>query len=562
MSRLYRTAAAALVGLGALWAPNEAEGVQLAPPCLSDFQSVEIPAPAAGWHFPAAVRVSGEHALVTARVAPTGETDLLAFHLDAATGIWSFRQTLRVDGALVGGDTMALAGTTAAIGVARKGSAGVAVLHYQEDAQLWVEMHHVALSGQLRRVSLAKGTLAASTEFFRDEIHVLQLRGAAPPLLEATLSSTDPSQFGFAEAFCLVPGHLISSHLWRLDVFDRNGAGSWSHAATLNTNSDLGWSSFWPKVVADGRRVLMQGSDGQGGSQGYGSWRWNKGLAGYSLAYDGGVFESDTPSPFRSVHLAFAEGTALVDLEGPGCGGSDPARRAIAVLEVGAGDAWEMSGQFCGLAGFTSTERVRSLDYDGRNVAAVAVAAIGQPLNTMQFASLLGADLDRDRNCVEDADEIAQQPALDRNVNGVLDAYEERGASECAPTGANSTGAPGALRLIGSEFAGSRDMVAVGSELPRNAVCLLAVAVSPGAGVPTGSLGLCIGAGSGSTAIGLYPTTRADANGIATVGVVPTQLPIPGGVIEAFAGETWGWQLAYRDGPQVRLTNAIRLLLE
>ncbi|QDV08427.1 hypothetical protein Poly30_39700 [Planctomycetes bacterium Poly30] len=507
------------------------------------------------------MRVSGEHALVSAVDYPSDELVYFALRRNRVTGTWGLKQTLEVEGAQMGEDWMAIEGRTAAVAVLRNGSFGVAVLGFEDATSRWNELHHVPLDGQLVRVALAGETLVVSTDSNRERIHLMRIRGEKPPLLELTLRDPDPSGFGFAARFTLVPDYLISHYWSRFDVIERNEAGVWAETASVPYLQDLGWT-FWPRVAADGRRIFLQGRDGIGGAEGYGSFRWAQGLAGLEMAFDGGVFDSDVPSPFRNLVFAFAQGTALLDLEGPGCGGPDPERRAIAILDVGAGDSWTIGGQFCGLAGFTSTARVSSFDYDGRTVAAVAYGAVGQPLNTVQFATLVGADLDRDRNCALDAEQIARAPELDRNVNGTLDAFEQRGQTECAPIVPGSSGAPGELRMIGSEFAGSRDLVAVASELPPFALCFLAVAKSPGAGAPAGALGLCIGSGAGASAVGRYAPATADANGIATVEVLPTEVPLHGGVVEAFSGETWGWQMVYRDAISLRLTNAVRLLLE
>lgn len=140
------------------------------------------------------------------------------------------------------------------------------------------------------------------------------------------------------------------------------------------------------------------------------------------------------------------------------------------------------------------------------------------------------------------------------------------GATECDPNAANSTGRSARLWATGSPQAGANDLTLRMADLPPSAFGL--VAVSQSTGVLSqfgGSQGeFCL---NGSD-IGRYNQAvfNAGPDGRFTLAVDLMQIPTaPGSMVPAIAGETWGWQLWYRDnnpGPVSNFSNAVRVTFQ
>lgn len=137
------------------------------------------------------------------------------------------------------------------------------------------------------------------------------------------------------------------------------------------------------------------------------------------------------------------------------------------------------------------------------------------------------------------------------------------GGTLCDPNAPNSTGRPGQLWATGSDVAGSNALVLEVADLPPSALGL--VAVSQSTGVLTQFMGnagsFCINGPD----VGRYNAAvfNATADGRHTLPLDLTTVPTPSGVpAVALAGETWGWQLWYRDGMGTNFTNAVRVTLQ
>lgn len=142
----------------------------------------------------------------------------------------------------------------------------------------------------------------------------------------------------------------------------------------------------------------------------------------------------------------------------------------------------------------------------------------------------------------------------------------EIGAPQCDPNAANSTGYPGMLFAIGSDVAASNDVTLVMSNLPANALGLIAVGQSNGVlDQFGGSQGrFCL---NGSD-IGRYNQLvfNAGAAGSWSQGIDINMIPTPSGAtVPALAGQTWGWQVWYRDmnpGMVSNFTNVVRVTFQ
>lgn len=165
------------------------------------------------------------------------------------------------------------------------------------------------------------------------------------------------------------------------------------------------------------------------------------------------------------------------------------------------------------------------------------------------------ADWDQDG----DADVLASSGFL-----GGL-AYQENlfdpsiGTVYCDPAVVNSTTLPGSLTAVGSPWAPNNDLVLSATNLPANKVGLMIVSANTSflAG-PGGSQGnLCLGA-----PIARFKPMFSDASGTMTLPVNLQELPNPGGPIAVMSGDTWHFQVWYRDtnpGTTSNLTSGLSI---
>ncbi|MEM9381305.1 MAG: nidogen-like domain-containing protein [Planctomycetota bacterium] len=140
------------------------------------------------------------------------------------------------------------------------------------------------------------------------------------------------------------------------------------------------------------------------------------------------------------------------------------------------------------------------------------------------------------------------------------------GGDLCAPNAVNSTGLPGLLWAAGTDNALDNDVTIHCADLSANAFGYLAVSQSMGfLSTPGGSQGdVCIA----GLDIGRYSSTPLQVSnaGIGSQAVDLTQIPTPRmGPIAAVAGQTFGWQLWYRDMNPTgtsNWTNAVRVTFQ
>lgn len=114
----------------------------------------------------------------------------------------------------------------------------------------------------------------------------------------------------------------------------------------------------------------------------------------------------------------------------------------------------------------------------------------------------------------------------------------------CGPAVPNSTGSAASLRLVGSDAADAAHLVLRAAQLVPLEAALPFTSrttdLAPGAGGSVGTL--CLGG-----AIGRLPVGAADATGALELGIDPAALPQGGGAVPAMSGETWHFQVWYRD---------------
>jgi hypothetical protein len=535
------------------------------PPCLSPFQRVATFAPAPHPEQLMRVEVDGDVALALSfRGAAQTRYFVHVFEqLPAPTG-WVATQTFELQGLDYGGGTeprFRLDGGRAI--VARNWQfRDVLVLEPDPLTGRWGPVFAIPfpLPASVTRVELSGDRIAVGLQ----EPMRIQIWRRAPNgtyLLEDEIWPLTTPAYGFATEFDFDGDRLVQNDRATLDVFTPDANGNWSLEQASAPGPQY-WLAGWvepPFVEGERGAHLLQGQP-SGGINGLalGFWRFSTGLQPARGIFDGAVHEAQLGNVFGySDDAVFNFGTFIDILRNPTCGTPDPIYLPIAVLGTGDRDVPVELGQICNLAGFAGAGNVRDFSYDGRTLAFAVPRELGAPPNNVHFASLIGADLDRNANCVEDAVEIAAAPALDGNSNARIDANEERGASTCLPPTPNSSGRLGTLAVIGTEFAGSQDLFARADDLPANAPCVLVVARDSSTAPPAGPFGLCLGSGAGSS-IGRYTATSTDAAGTTLVALRTDLLP---GSIVVLPGETWSWQLIYRDSGNVRSTEAVHVLL-
>ncbi|MDF1839730.1 MAG: hypothetical protein P1V35_17830 [Planctomycetota bacterium] len=163
--------------------------------------------------------------------------------------------------------------------------------------------------------------------------------------------------------------------------------------------------------------------------------------------------------------------------------------------------------------------------------------------------------------------EISNGTGIDLDGNGLLDVCEGIGAAYCQPTALNSAGIFGQLSADGSLYAQENSLTLRTAQLPPNQ---FGYAInSPYQGVvpnPGGSQGtLCIFGPSLGRHNRLGDVKYSGTAGEFDVIIDLASFPSPMGPIMVQAGETWNFQVWYRDqnpGSTSNMTNAVSLTFQ
>ncbi len=140
------------------------------------------------------------------------------------------------------------------------------------------------------------------------------------------------------------------------------------------------------------------------------------------------------------------------------------------------------------------------------------------------------------------------------------------GTDLCAPNATNSTGLPGLLWASGSDVASANNLTLYMADLPANAFGYVVTSESTGVlNMPGGSQGdMCLNGAD----VGRYINSpiQTSPDGWATQAADLNQIPHPTqGAVAVIAGQTYGWQLWYRDmnpGATSNWTNAVRVTFQ
>ncbi|MEZ6015124.1 MAG: M12 family metallo-peptidase [Planctomycetota bacterium] len=139
------------------------------------------------------------------------------------------------------------------------------------------------------------------------------------------------------------------------------------------------------------------------------------------------------------------------------------------------------------------------------------------------------------------------------------------GTNFCGPAVSNSTGVPGLIGAVGSANVLDNDLVLVGRDLPL---------LSNGYFIVSPNAGMVLNPGGASGHLCLYPpygrfiaqTQNSGLTGTVSIPVDLTSLPQPNAPVVVLPGETWRFQLWYRDSllgvPTSNFTDAVGILFQ
>ena len=155
---------------------------------------------------------------------------------------------------------------------------------------------------------------------------------------------------------------------------------------------------------------------------------------------------------------------------------------------------------------------------------------------------------DCDGDGVPDTCQLAADPTLDLDVNGVLDACEALGTPYCSPATANSTGSPGELTVVGEEAIALNSVTLTARHLPVHAIGVFVTSLTqaPGAGIPNSQGTLCLGGDLGRF-VGPGQIQSSGFHGALALNIDLNAHPTSSSFVSVLPGETWNYQLWHRD---------------
>lgn len=518
-------------------------GFAQTPPCLGPFQDVQLSVPLVQADDFEGLAIDGDSAVVwTIRTGTFPWIYTLHFLArDPATGVWSARGARQVTSLLAA--TIAFRDGYLAF-AERDPYQLVRVVRVDAAQGTWTKVGVIPFLDPFPpRLRMSEGYLlvsgAGSTVLYE----------LAPTGISAVanLASINEAQVALEGA-----RYALQREHW-IEVHRRNAAGSFELEALITPPTGTLLEMLATPRLDRGRFVARFYQGPVGGPTSIGVWRLLPNPSGTVPVFDGRSSLDQLGVGNPSFSGVLANGT-LVDFTSNGpCAASTNALVSIDLLD---GQLVMLGGVLCDLGGVALPHHVRRLAYDGRTLGVCTESATGRHV---LLAPLLAVDHDRDRDCAEDTREIAADPTLDLNQNGLLDATEQRGVDYCLPLGPNSQGQVATLEVIGTEASASRDLTAVARGLAPGALAIALTTAAPPsfpllhpAGVP-----VCID----GPAVGRYAPTHADAQGVAVVPLRPSALPAPGGTAAALSGVTIGWQVLYRDAGSLAGTNAMAVVL-
>ena len=159
-----------------------------------------------------------------------------------------------------------------------------------------------------------------------------------------------------------------------------------------------------------------------------------------------------------------------------------------------------------------------------------------------------GTVTDCDGDGVPDLCQLAGDPTFDLNGNGTFDACESIGSTYCSPAVTNSTGLPGELTVIGDGASSLNNVALTARALPASSFGFFITSQTSGftSNVPNSQGSLCL-SGSVGRFVGPGQIKSSGAAGGILLDINLNTHPTPTGLVTVQPGETWNYQLWYRD---------------
>ncbi|MGB0333683.1 MAG: hypothetical protein ACPGPE_17885, partial [Planctomycetota bacterium] len=159
-----------------------------------------------------------------------------------------------------------------------------------------------------------------------------------------------------------------------------------------------------------------------------------------------------------------------------------------------------------------------------------------------------GTELDCDGDGVPDPCQLAGDPTFDLNGNGIFDSCESIGSTYCSPAVSNSTGEAGVLTVIGNEVIFLNTVALTARALPAHSFGFFVTSQTSGfnPNVPNSQGTLCLD-GSVGRFVGPGQIKSSGVAGGILLDIDLNTHPTPTGLVTIQPGETWNYQLWYRD---------------
>jgi hypothetical protein len=163
---------------------------------------------------------------------------------------------------------------------------------------------------------------------------------------------------------------------------------------------------------------------------------------------------------------------------------------------------------------------------------------------------------DCDLDGVLDTCEISTDPSLDIDGDLVLDACESIGARYCSPAVVNSTDEAGVLTVLGNEVIFLNNVKLTARALPSGSFGFFITSLTQGftPNVPNSQGALCV-QGSVGRFVGPGQIQSSGTLGAMALDINLNAHPTPTGLIAVLPGETWNYQLWYRDAVSGQTTS-------
>lgn len=145
--------------------------------------------------------------------------------------------------------------------------------------------------------------------------------------------------------------------------------------------------------------------------------------------------------------------------------------------------------------------------------------------------------------------------ALDLDGNGTLDRCDAIGTTYCVPAVPNSTGLPGAVKILGSTSTAVNDVKVTATWVPANTFGFFLASTTQGSvfPVPNSQGVLCLSGSIGRSVGGSVLNSGPGGAFYATVDI--SVMPQPGGPVAVQPGETWHFQAWHRDSNPMGTSN-------